>query len=232
MKTIHIERVYLYGDNIDYHIELPDEFKLYEFDFLSDKQKHYASVEPYDKKIYKKFRNLLGTDAYRMGDHMLILFWNEPVGMYVHTREFVSDNIAEFNEKLSNVIKPYVLAKYTKRKIDGDLVDKLFDTNTSNKERAECIERIEQIKNSGDILTSVSKVLGVNGDYLKIASIYEYDILGEPLNHASVDLVTLYDFFSGVSTTYSDNYGKLVNDMNIFEKARSRFDKILNGESL
>jgi hypothetical protein len=125
-----------------------------------------------------------------------------------------------------------VLAKYTKRKIDGDLVDKLFDTNTSNKERAECIERIEQIKNSGDILTSVSKVLGVNGDYLKIASIYEYDILGEPLNHASVDLVTLYDFFSGVSTTYSDNYGKLVNDMNIFEKARSRFDKILNGESL
>ena len=163
---------------------------------------------------------------------MLVLFWNEPVGMYVHTREFVSDNIAEFNDKLSNIIKPYVLAKYAKRKVDGDLIGKFFDPNISNEERAECLVLIEDIKNKGDILTSVSKVLGADGDYLKIASIYEYDILCQPLNHASVDLVTLHDFFSGVSTIYSDNYGKLVKDMSIFEKARGRFDKILNGEPL
>lgn len=232
MKTIHIERIYMYGDNEHYHIDLPDEFKLYEFDFLSDKQKHYASVEPYNKELYKKLRNLLGIDAYKIGKYMLVLFWNQPVGMYVHTREFVSDDVTKFNNELSNILKQYVLAKYVKPKMDGQIINNFFNPNITNEERAECIKYIEQIKKDGDILTSVSKVLEVDGDYMKIASVYEYDITGKPLNYISIDQITLYDFFNGVSTTYSDFYGKLVKDMSIFEKAHDRFNNMLSGKVL
>jgi hypothetical protein len=232
MKTIHIERIYRYGDNEHYHIDLPDEFKLYEFDFLSDKQKHYASVESYNKELYKKLRNLFGIDAYKMGKYMLVLFWNQPMGMYVHTREFVSNDITKFNNELSNVLKQYVLAKYVKPRMDGEIINKFFNPNITDEERAECIKYIEQIKKDGDILTSVSKVLEVDGDYMKIASVYEHDVAGKPLNHISIDQITLYDFFTGVSTTYNDFYGKLVKDISIFEKAHDRFNNMLSGSVL
>jgi hypothetical protein len=228
MKTIHIERIYMYGDNEHYHIDLPSEFKLYEFDFLSDKQKHYASIEPYNKELYKKLRNLLGIDAYKIGKYMLVLFWNQPMGMYVHTREFVSNDITKFNNELSNVLEQYVLAKYVKPRLDGEIINNFFNPNITDEEQAECIKYIEQIKKDGDILTSVSKVLEVDGDYMKIASVHERDITNKPLNHMSIDQITLYDFFNGVSDSYGDFYGKLVKDMSIFEKAHDRFNNMLS----
>ena len=233
MKTIHIERIYMYGDNEHYHIDLPDEFKLYEFDFLSDEQKHYASIEPYNKELYKKLRNLLGIDAYKIGKYMLVLFWNQPMGMHVHTREFISNDITKFNNELSNALEQYVLAKYVKPRLDGEIINNFFNPNITDEEQAECIKYIEQIKKDGDILTSVSKVLEVDGDYVKIASVYERDITNKPLNHMSIDQITLYDFFNGVSTTYNNEfYGKLVKDMSIFEKAHDRFNNMLSGKAL
>jgi hypothetical protein len=125
-----------------------------------------------------------------------------------------------------------VLAKYVKPRIDGEIINNFFNPNITDEERAECIKYIEQIKKDGDILTSVSKVLEVDGDYMKIASVYERDITNKPLNHMSIDQITLYDFFNGVSTTYNDFYGKLVKDMSIFEKAHDRFNNMLSGKAL
>lgn len=200
MKTLHIERVYAYGDNEHYYVEVPDDFTVYKHHYLSDKQNHYTYFGDYDEELFNKFNDdIIGVYCYHVEDKMVICFYNNPMGCVIHDFDNIIDNDAELAEKMKDFFKDmYFYEKYDASKDDPhmiDCIDKFFNSADESQEYRDNL--LEEIKRRQKIVTSkMIKVLNFDGYYLKYVRYIVYDLMGNPCNALMIDKENIDELFS------------------------------------
>lgn len=235
MSTLHLERLYAYGDNTHYHIDVPDGFKMYEIPYIAENQKRYIWFGVYNKQLEKAFEKCLAVHTYHIENMLLIVAFNNPLGNIIHTNEHVETDLTEFNRMFEYWIKQFVIVKYIKNKMVYDdnpirLFNRLSESDITEDERQSIIEELEayaKMLNDKNIC-SISRVLHVNGDKLNTVTISLCDVLLRPFNAITVSDEDIDKVFIDIEfddKPIHDIYAKLERDLPLFYTIYKDFRK-------
>lgn len=236
-KNLHIERIYMYGDNDHYYIDVPNDFVAYEYDYIEsvEHQKHYIYFGKYSKKLANAFDRVIGTSVHKIDDMMLVLMFSRPTGMYIHSREFVSRNLDELKEKFEPFIRQFYFNEYGVRrkysKEASEKIDRFFNPDLSNEERAELVNYFLKTDAVSDLLMSASKVLSFNGYNIEIATVHKLDLVHHPMNAVNIvklDLDKLMeDVIDKEEYAFERSYKRMTKDSYTFDKTYAEFKKLI-----
>lgn len=235
MSELHLERVYGWGDNDHYYISVPDDFKLYEIPYISEKQKRYVWFGEYDETLYKAFEKVIGVATYHIEDKLLIVAFNKPLGNIIHTPKHIEKDLTEFNKTFGEWLSSFIITRQVKHKIQYSanplhLVKKLGEPDLTEERRNEILDELEQWRKKLEQVTmcSVSKIISVNGDKVRTATVNMHDILLRPFDSMSINDEDLGELLADIEFdehAYSDIFSRLDRDKSKFEEAYASFRK-------
>lgn len=203
-NKMHIERVYAYGDNEHYYVDVPDNFICYEYDYFPDTklQKHYIYFGDYNEELFNGLESVIGIYNYKIEDKMLSLFFNEPCGCFVHSREYVSQNLNELKEKLEPLLKQLYIEEFMSKTdhVQGfsELYDQWINDELSEEEKENILKKLYELSKEENRLCQVTKILSFDGYNVVSARVCLRDFLGKPADFLTVETNDLYKLLKDV----------------------------------